>query len=83
MRDAWCMRTTLSVDDDVLEAARCLADVRRMPLGAVLSELARKGLRSGVPTAVGVRNGIQLFPILPDAAEVTPELVKSLLEETD
>jgi hypothetical protein len=29
------------------------------------------------------RNGIQLFPVRPDAGPVTPALVKALLEGTD
>ncbi len=33
------MRTTLSLDDDVLAAARVLAPQRRQPLGTVISEL--------------------------------------------
>lgn len=76
------MRTTLSLDDDVLAAARALAEQRRVPLGAVVSELARKGLRPAT-AAPPVRNGIRLFPKQAGSALVTPELVKTLLEETD
>jgi hypothetical protein len=38
------MRTTLTVDDDVLEAARCLAQSERISLGAAVSTLARRGM---------------------------------------
>jgi hypothetical protein len=38
------MRTTLSLDDDALASARVLARQRGESLGAVISELARKGL---------------------------------------
>lgn len=38
------MRTTLNIDDDILEAARSIAGEQRLPVGAVLSELARRGL---------------------------------------
>ena len=37
------MRTTLNIDDDVLAAARALAERKGSSLGAALSELARRG----------------------------------------
>ncbi len=45
------LRTTLQIDDDVLEAARCIADDERVSVGEVLSRLARRGLepRPGEP----------------------------------
>jgi hypothetical protein len=39
------MRTTLSIDDDVLEAARCLAEAQHIPLGQAVSTLARRGIK--------------------------------------
>ena len=39
------MRTTLNIDDEILEAARSIAGERNLPVGAALSELARRGLR--------------------------------------
>jgi hypothetical protein len=81
MRDADRMRTTLTLDDDVLEAARKLSEARGIPIGAVVSELARRGL---APARRGVtRNGIRLFPVRRGAGAVTPETVKELLEEVD
>ncbi|MGB7838262.1 MAG: hypothetical protein WBL40_09140 [Terrimicrobiaceae bacterium] len=76
------MRTILSLDDDVLEAARSVSEQRRVPLGVVISELARRGLRPREAKSQ-VRNGIRLFPSREDGAAVTPEMVKALLEETD
>ena len=38
------MRTTLQIDEDVLEAAKCLARAEGKTLGEVISRLARKGL---------------------------------------
>ena len=38
------VRTTLKIDDDVLEAARCIADDEHVSVGEVLSRLARRGL---------------------------------------
>jgi hypothetical protein len=38
------MRTTLDIDDDILEAAKELAEAENKTAGQVLSELARKAL---------------------------------------
>lgn len=70
------MRTTLDIDEDVLLAAKDLARRRRSSLGRALSDLARQGLTRTEPA--GVRNGIPLFPVQPDAAIVTKELVNRL-----
>ena len=45
------MRTTLEIDDDVLEAAKSLARQSDRTAGAVLSELARRALTSAPPKA--------------------------------
>ncbi len=42
------MRTTLTIDDDVPEAARELASRRRRSLGEVISALSRQALRPAV-----------------------------------
>ena len=81
MRDAGFMRTTLTLDDDVLEAARKLSDARGIPIGAIISDLARRALAPSAPSSV--RNGIRLFPIREGAGMVTPEGVRELLEETE
>jgi len=75
------MRTTLNLDDDVLQAARALSRRRGKPIGVVISELIRRGLGPSQP--VEVRNGIRLFPVREGAGTVTPEVVRALLEETD
>lgn len=73
------MRTTLAIDDDVLAAARAIAEHRGRSLGEVLSDLARRSLLP--EQAVAVRNGIALFPMRPDARPVTLELIQRLNEE--
>lgn len=76
------MRTTLTIDDDVLAAARGLAARRHMSLGEVISELSRQAL--GPPSASSVkvvRNGISLLPLRADATPVTLELVNGLRDE--
>ncbi len=74
------MRTTLAIDDDVLAAAREMADSERKSIGEVISTLARKALRP-TQAAQRVRNGIPLLNVRPDTARVTSELVKQLSEE--
>jgi len=66
MRDDPRVRTTLDLDDDVLQAARELASSRRMTMGQVLSELARKALTPERPPRM--RNGVPLLPRRPVGA---------------
>jgi hypothetical protein len=53
------MRTTLEIDDDVLEAAKSLARQTRRTAGAVLSDLARRALTS--VSAKSTRAGVGGF----------------------
>jgi hypothetical protein len=55
------MRTTLEIDDDVLQAAKEIAASRGSTAGKVLSELARRGLTPSSRTKVRVRNGVPLL----------------------
>lgn len=73
------MRTTLSIDDDIIHAARALADHRRQSIGSVISDLARKGLEPSRDDATH-RNG---FPLLPRRGHgvVTVEMVNALRDE--
>jgi hypothetical protein len=44
------MRTTLSIDDDVLEKAKATAAKRRLPFRTVINEALRAGLKAlGTP----------------------------------
>jgi hypothetical protein len=43
------MRTTVNIDDDILLVVQDRARRERRSLGAVLSELARRGLQPSVP----------------------------------
>ena len=76
------MRTTLDLDEDILRAAKDLAEERSQSLGRVLSELVRKGLQpSGQP--LDARNGVPLLARKPGARPVTSQMVKDLLESED
>lgn len=74
------MRTTLSIDDDVLVAAKAMAAQQERSLGEVISELARRSLRRPKPSG-GERNGIPLLSPRPDAAPVTLDIVNALRDE--
>lgn len=80
MRDDRNVRTTLDLDEDVLQAAKELAATRGTTAGRVISELARKALS---PTRVSrVRNGVPVLPRRPaGAARPTMKLVNSLRDE--
>ena len=81
MRDAQPVRTTLDIDDDVLQAARELAENRRKTMGQVLSDLARQALApSGGRRAV--RNGVPLIARRRGGSpKPTMELVNRLRDE--
>jgi hypothetical protein len=70
------MRTTLTLDDDVLEAARRLAAGQHIPLGAAVSLLARRGLK---PLGLRVSaSGIRVFDTPDDFPAMTDEDVARL-----
>jgi hypothetical protein len=74
------MRTTLDVDDDVLQAAKEIAANRGTTAGKVLSDLARKALTS--TRNAGERNGVPLMPRRPKGSErPTMETVNRLRDE--
>ena len=76
MRDDPAMRTTLDLDEDILQAAKEIAATRGTTAGKVLSELARKGL---APTrSARVRNGV---PVLPRRAATAPRPTLRLVNE--
>jgi hypothetical protein len=75
------MRTTLAIDDDVLAAAKHLAEREHKTLGEVMSALARQGLSRGSRSSRTERNGIPLLPRSKGALPVTLELVNQLRDE--
>jgi hypothetical protein len=75
------MRTTLDVDEDILQAAKEIAANRGTTAGRVLSDLARKALEP--TTSVEVRNGVPLMPRRPKGSPpLTMELVNRLRDES-
>jgi hypothetical protein len=63
------MPTTLNIDDDVLLAARQLAESTGQSLGQALSSLARASLTR--TSAGAYQNGIKLLPVAPNARAAT------------
>jgi hypothetical protein len=72
------VRTTLDLDDDVLDAARELARARRQSVGAVVSALARAGLE---PTSVELRDGLPVIRARPGQPVITSEMVRRALDD--
>jgi len=70
----------LEIDDDVLLAAKELAEAQRSTAGKVLSDLARKALGSGRKTTAR-RNGVPLLPPRKGARPVTLAAVAALLDD--
>jgi hypothetical protein len=64
------MRTTLDLDDDVLQAAKSLAQQRGQSAGRVISDLVRQALRP--VSGQKIRNGVPLFR--PKAGSRVPSL---------
>ncbi|TSE26084.1 putative antitoxin VapB38 [Tepidimonas sediminis] len=76
------MRTTLDLEPDVLAAARELARQQRVPIGRVISSLARQALREqrmpGVARTAEPLAGFEPFP--PRGRAVTNDIIDRLRE---
>ena len=70
------MRTTLEIDDDIINGARILAKQRGVSMGQLISELARQSLVSPMPEKV--RNGVLLFTPKTDVPAPDLQLVNDL-----
>ena len=74
------MRTTLDIDDDVLQAAKELAAAHGKTAGQVVSELARQALSPS--HSHRVRNGVPVLPKRPAGSpRPTMRLVNSLRDD--
>ncbi len=65
------MRTTVTIDNDVLAVARALAERQGTSLGRALSELARRGFRSA--RAAKEQGLSAVFAVGPGADPITSE----------
>lgn len=75
------MRTTLDVDDDVLQAAKEIAERDHTTAGKVISRLVRKSLSSPSESSSTyiMKNGIPVFPATGEI--VTLEKVQQIMDE--
>ncbi len=73
------MRTTLTIHDDVLLAARAIARQQQRNIGEVVSDLARSALNRTKPAAM--RGDIPLLPGRTGQPMVTLEIVNALRDE--
>jgi hypothetical protein len=84
------MRTTLDIDDDILQAAKELARAEKKTAGQVLSELARRGLTQAPASGFGeevaagyiMKDGWYQLPNR-QGVVVTKAMVDRLIEEAD
>jgi negative regulator of replication initiation len=74
------MRTTLMIDDDILDAARELAARQNRSIGEAVSELARRALRPAA-SDTATPSGVPLLPVRADARPVTLEMVNWLRDD--
>jgi hypothetical protein len=75
------MRTTLTIDDDILAAARHLAEREQKTLGEAVSALARQGLARKGRSVRAERNGFPVLRARRAAPPATMELVNQLRDE--
>ena len=73
------MRTTLDLDSHVLAVARTLSKEQGRSLGAVISELALRGLADR--QHISEVTGLPVFDVRPGAAPITPEMVREALDD--
>ena len=73
------MRTTLDIDEDVLAAAKELAERGKTTTGRVMSDLARQALTRPSDAPLAQRNGFWVLP--KRGGVVTTELVTRLADD--
>ncbi len=73
------MRTTLNIEEDILQEVKRYADARAVSLGRAVSDLVRRGLSTPVQTRVV--NGVHVVVLPPGSSPVDSVLVKQRLED--
>ena len=73
------MRTTITVDNDIFEAAQAQARASGKKLGEVISQLARRGLRASADTAS--KHGLPVFKVQGYAPVIPSSRAKEVLDE--
>ncbi len=70
------MRTTLTLDDDILELATRQAKLRGVSLGKAVSDLLRRGLGAATPSQD--KDGLIVFRLPKDSPKVTTDDVRRI-----
>ncbi len=73
------MRTTLTLDDDILELAARQAKLRGVSLGQTVSDLLRRGLSASTPAQD--KGGLVVFHLPADSPKVTTDDVRRIEAE--
>ena len=73
------MRTTISLEDDAIEAIQSYARKNRLSLGKAASELVRRGTRYQL--GIKMLNGLPVLDVPDDFPTITTEQVRELLNE--
>jgi hypothetical protein len=74
------MRTTLTLENDVYEAAQAMAQASGKRLGEVVSLLMRRGLKASAETGP-VRSGLPVFLAAPGASIIPSNRARELLAD--
>ena len=72
------VRTTVTIDDDVLAVARALAQREGSSLGSALSALARRGFRRD---RIDDTDDVPTFRVAPESSPITSEGVRNALSD--
>jgi len=75
------MRTTLSLDDDLIPRVKAYAEGRDLSLGKAVSELVRRGLHA--PLQTRVVNGFHVVELPEGSPPVTTAHVRRLEEDLE
>ena len=73
------MRTTLEIEDDLVQLARQLAEQQKISMGEVVSRMLRKSLQTAAPAKS--RNGVPLIVRRPGAPKPTLALINQLRDQ--
>jgi len=76
-----CMRTTLSLDDDVLREVKAYAESRDVAIGKAVSELVRRGLHA--PLQTRLVNGFHVVELPPGSPPVSTGDIEKLQDELE
>ena len=79
--DDGLVRTTVTIDDDVLAVARALAQRENSSLGSALSTLARRGFRRAEVDDDAEQDDVPTFRVPPDSPPITSEDVRKALSD--